>query len=169
MSLGRPWPPGRPLKVCGGRGVFRPLGIVQPGEDGHGSAKVGDVVIERGPQVLLLEGLDPPFDAAVTFGLATNLANWDTVATSSMMARLLGIGNREPRTLTEYRAALVADSTTDRLGARLSRAPIPSAIETAAEQAGRQAGRQEGRMFMHRQRWTELPLLPHSGYCAVAR
>jgi hypothetical protein len=71
-------------------------------------------MIERGPQALLLEGLDPPFDAAVAFEFATNPANWDTVATSSMMARLLGIENRELRTLTEYWAALVTGSTADR-------------------------------------------------------
>lgn len=47
-----------------------PLGVVSGDEAGHGLAEVVDVVVQPGPEALLLEGLDPVLGATVALGLA---------------------------------------------------------------------------------------------------
>lgn len=47
-----------------------PLGVVGGDEGGHRLAQVVDIVVEPGPEALLLKGLDSPLGAAVALGLA---------------------------------------------------------------------------------------------------
>ena len=66
---------GKPLLVglAGGavaEALEEPLLVVELDEGRDGVADLVDVAVRPCPEALFLEGLDPPFGAAVTFGLA---------------------------------------------------------------------------------------------------
>src|SRR4249919_1537371 len=65
-------PPRRGWRVClwcvVALSFDQPLGVLELDEVGDSLAEVVEVVVEPGPEALLLEGLDPAFGAAIGLG-----------------------------------------------------------------------------------------------------